>query len=349
MGIFGSLIKKEILHLLRDTRTVVLAIVMPLVLLLLFGFAISTEINDVRIAAVVEMHNDHTAQMLERFRVNPYFTFAGMTDAASVDGLMRRGEIDAALLLREDVGRLIPQIIVDASNPVVAQSSTVYIRGVLDEAGAEPPVIVRTMYNPQLKSAYNFVPGIMGMIFILICAMLTSVSIVSEKETGTMNLLLVSPIRPRTIIFGKLVPYFMLSCVILAVMLAMAYTVLELPSAGNVLSVVGVSLLYVVLSLSVGLLVSTMAASQIAALLISAVVFMIPVIMLSGMIFPIDNMPQILQYLSGVIPARWYIAAMRKLMIQQLPLSYVAGEVAVLAAMTVAILAAAIVKFNKKQ
>ena len=254
-----------------------------------------------------------------------------------MNSMMMRGETDAALLLRDDGGREVAQIIVDASNTVVAQAATMYIQGVLQEAGAGSPVTVRTLYNPQLKSAYNFVPGIMGMIFILICAIMTSVSIVSEKETGTMNLLLVSPVNPGTIVFGKLVPYFLLSCVILAVMLTMAYTVLGLPVSRSVFTVVAVSLLYIVLSLAIGLLVSTLVSSQVAALIVSAVVFMIPV-----------NMPLPLQFVSGIIPARWYISAMRKLMIQQLPLHYILQELAVLGVMTLGILAMATRKFNSK-
>lgn len=197
-----------------------------------------------------------------------------------------------------------------------------------------------------MKSAYNFVPGIMGMIFILICAIMTSVSIVREKENGTMDLLLVSPIKPGTIILGKLVPYFMLSCVILVIMLLISYTVLGLPLSASVISVIIVSLLYVILSLSLGLLVSTIANSQLTALIASAVVLMLPVIMLSGMIFPIDNMPKVLQGLSCIIPARWYIEAMRKLMIQQLDISYVALEILILAVMTIVLLTLSVVKFQ---
>lgn len=184
------------------------------------------------------------------------------------------------------------------------------------------------------------------MIFILICAIMTSVSIVREKETGTMDLLLVSPIKSRTIIFGKLVPYFLLSCIILAIMLLISYTVLELPMSVNILSVIAVSLLYVILSLSLGLFVSTVAETQLAALIISAAMLMIPIIMLSGMIYPIDNMPAVLQAVSCIIPARWYIAAMRKLMIQQLSIVYVAEEIIILFAMTSALLFLAIKKFS---
>lgn len=346
MGIFGSMVRKEALHLLRDTRTMVITMVMPLVLLLLFGFAISTEVNDVRIVAVVDHHTDETRDILERFAVNPYFTFLGLAPAGDVDALIRSGRADCALYLRNSDGALQKQVVVDASNTTSAQAMTAYVQGVVAGDPPHPPVLTRTLYNPRMESAYNFVPGIMGMIFILICAIMTSVSIVREKENGTMNLLLVSPVRPVTIILGKLVPYLVLSCVILAVMLLMAYTVLGLPASGNIINVVIFSLLYIILSLSIGLFVSTLVESQLSALIVSAVIFMLPVIMLSGMIFPIDNMPTILQYISGIVPARWYISAMRKLMIQQLDLGYVVREIAILLAMTAVMLILSIKKFN---
>lgn len=164
-----------------------------------------------------------------------------------------------------------------------------------------------------------------------------------------MDLLLVSPARPGSIIMGKLIPYFILSCTILAIMLVIAYTVLGLPLSGSIFSVIMVSLLYIVLALSIGLLVSTMVDSQLTALIVSAVIFMIPIIMLSGMIFPIDNMPPVLQYISCIIPARWYIEAMRKLMIQQLELIYVAREAIVLLSMTVVLLLLSIIKFRSSR
>lgn len=163
-----------------------------------------------------------------------------------------------------------------------------------------------------------------------------------------MDLLLVSPVRPGTVIFGKLIPYFLLSCAILSIMLLLAYTVLGLPASYTIVNVILVSLLYIGLSLSIGLLVSTIVNNQVSALIVSAVLFMLPVIMLSGMIFPIDNMPQPLQWLSCAIPARWYISAMRKLMIQQLEFRFVIKEVLILAGMTAAILAVSLKKFNSK-
>lgn len=219
MAIIKALIKKEAIHIVRDRRTMIITLLMPLVLLLLFGFAISTEVNDVRLVAVVGQHNDDTRDILERFRVNRYFTFQGLVAPSEVEEMLRSGRTDAAVYLQPDNGHCPIAIVVDASNTTSAQAMTMYIRGVIDASASRSPVLTYTLYNPQMKSAYNFVPGIMGMIFILICAIMTSVSIVREKENGTMDLLLVSPVRPATIILGKLVPYFVLSCVILAIML----------------------------------------------------------------------------------------------------------------------------------
>ncbi len=347
MSILASMIKKETLHTVRDARTVTIVLVMPVVLLLLFGFAISTEVNDVKVVAVIQQHDDGSRLLLERLRANPYFTFKGLVADNEVEPTLRRGLADAAVIQRTANDKSDYQIVVDASNTNIAQTATVYLESVI-AGNTESPVLINTLYNPLLKSAYNFVPGIMGMIFILICAMMTSVSIVSEKETGTMNLLLVSPVRPRTIILGKIVPYFILSCIILVLMLVIGYTVLDLPFSAEVFNVVWVSLLYIVLALALGLFISTLANTQVTALLVSGVLFMLPVIMLSGMIFPIENMPVPLQWLSCIIPARWYISAMRTLMIQQLPLQYIATEVAILTAMTLAVLALAIKKFNTK-
>lgn len=344
MTIFQSLVKKEALHVVRDTRTMLIIFFIPIVLLLLFGFAISTEVNQVRVMVVCEQQDDHTREVIERLQVNPYFDFQGMVSPVGADTQLRSGATDAIVYLRQDAS----QIVVDASNTTIAQAATAYIQNVIAGTGYSSPAVINTLYNPQLKSSYNFVPGIMGMIFILVCAIMTSVSIVSEKENGTMDLLLVSPVKPAAIILGKLVPYFLLSCGILSIILLLGYTVLGLPLSASIFNVIWVSLLYIVLSLAIGLFVSTVVDTQLAALMVSAILFMIPILMFSGMIFPIDNMPRVLQWFSCIVPARWYISAMRKLMIQQLPLPYVMQEVSIIAGMTVVIIVLAIKKFTKR-
>lgn len=348
MSIFQSIVRKEYVKLVRDPRTLLIVLVMPIVLLLLFGFAISTDINDVRIAAVVSDHTDRTRDILLRLQTNPYFTFVGLTEHQDIDRLLRTSEVDAVVVLETRGGDFRAQIVTDGSNTALAQSAQAYITQIITGPGEDSPVIGHILYNPQLKSAFNFVPGILGLIFLLICSIMTSVSIVSERQSGTMDLLLVSPVRPGTIIVGKLVPYLVLSCLILALMLAISYTVLGIPFSAKVVDVVLISMLYIALALSIGLFVSTLVKTEVAALIVSAIGFMIPVIMLSGMIFPIDNMPEILQWISCVVPARWYIAAMRKLMIQELPMEYVVTEVSVMAGMTAAMLLLAVRKFKSE-
>ncbi len=343
MNTLTAIIKKESLQILRDRRTAAIIILIPMMLLLLFGFAISTEVKQIRVATAIERPTDETRQVIQRLSNNEYIRFEGSITQPEIEPLLRRGEIDAALVIADNGSS---QIIVDASNPTIAQSATVYLRSAMNPA-AQAPVEMRTLYNPQMLSAYNFVPGIMGSIFILVCAMMTSVSIVGEKETGTMNLLLVSPVKPHTIIFGKLIPYFIISCIILAIILTLGYSVLQLPLSSSVWGVILLSLVYIVLSLSLGLLISTLTNSRMVALMISAMVLMMPILMLSGMIYPIDNMPRALQAISTIIPARWYIAATRKLMIQQLPLSRVVSEIMIMLAMTAVILTVAIRKFKK--
>ena len=199
-----------------------------------------------------------------------------------------------------------------------------------------------------MKSAYNFVPAIMGMLLMLVCAMMTSISIVREKEKGTMEVLLVSPIRPLMIIIAKAIPYLVLAFVILVSILLMARFVLGVPLAGSLAWIVIVSTIYILLALSLGLLISNVAQSQLVALLLSAMVLLMPIVMLSGMLFPIESMPTVLQWVSAVVPPRYYIEAMRKLMIMGVGIGEVVREVAILSGMTVLLLAVSLAKFKTR-
>lgn len=346
---FIPFIKKETLHILRDSRTMIIVLLIPVILMVLFGFAISMEVNNVNVVAVTPVQNDYVRGLLSRISENPYMTFKGCIAPGDIDATLRQGKADAVVVFGDDTPPAGIELIMDASKTNTVQSATAYIQGIVSEGQqAGKPIITRTLYNPQMKSAYNFVPGIMGMLFILICAMMTSVSIVREKETGTMEILLVSPVRPMRIVTAKLVPYFVLSCIVLSTILLIAYGLLELPLSASAFNVVGVSLLYIILSLALGILISTMTRRQVVALLVSAMLFMLPVIMLSGMLFPVENMPRVLQWISYVVPARWYIDAMRKLMIEQLPISGVLDDVIILTAMAFFIIAVAVGRFNDK-
>lgn len=346
---FRSFVRKETLHILRDPRTMAIVLLIPVILMILFGFAISTEVNNIRVAAVAPVQNDYVRGVMTRLNENPYTTFEGYITPGEADAILRRSEADAVLIFHPentetpDIG-----LVMDASQTSTVQAATACLQGIIAGGPGGTPVNIRTLYNPQMKSSYNFVPGIMGMLFMLICAMMTSVSIVREKETGTMEVLLVSPVRPLRIVLAKLVPYFVLSCLVLATILVIAYGLLDLPYSLTVIHVVWVSLLYIALSLALGILVSTLTEKQAVALIISAMLFMLPVIMLSGMLFPVENMPRILQGISCIVPARWYIDAMRKLMIEELPLTGVLKDVGIMLGMAVTITLAAVRNFNDK-
>ena len=229
----------------------------------------------------------------------------------------------------------------------MAQQWTTYAQQVI--LGGLPSMIsTRLLYNPQMRSAYNFVPAIMGMLLMLICAMMTSISIVREKERGTMEVLLVSPVRPLLVIVAKAVPYLVLAFMILASILLMSRFVLDVPLEGSILSIILVSGIYILLALSLGLLISNVAQSQLVALLMSAMVLLMPIVMLSGMLFPVESMPTPLQWLSAIVPPRYYIQAMRKLMIMGVGIREVSREVAILSAMTVFLLTVALAKFKNR-
>lgn len=346
---FIPFIKKETLHILRDSRTMIIVLLIPVILMVLFGFAISTEVNNVNVVAVTPVQNDYVREVLSRVSENSYITFKGCITPGDIDATLRQGKADAVIVFSNDTPTPGIELIMDASKTNTVQSAAAYVQGIVFAGGQTAvPIITRTLYNPQMKSAYNFVPGIMGMLFILICAMMTSVSIVREKETGTMEVLLVSPVRPMRIVIAKLVPYFILSCIVLTTILLIAYGLLDLPLSATVINVVWVSLLYIVLSLALGILISTTTEQQVVALLVSAMLFMLPVIMLSGMLFPVENMPRVLQWVSCIVPTRWYIDAMRKLMIEQLPISGVLDDVMIMVGMAALIITVAIRKFNDK-
>ena len=358
---FLSFVKKESLHILRDVRTMMIVLLIPAVLMILFGFAISTEVNNLNVAIVAPNRTEGVRQVVERLANNPYFTVIDYDSSIDIDKVLRSGKADAVVVFDEDYEHLIAQraegidthpaiqFIFDASNTNIAQTGAAYLQNVVSSDHTRQELInLHLLYNPQMKSAYNFVPGIMGLIFILICAMMTSVSIVREKEMGTMEVLLVSPVRPIKIILAKMIPYFVISCINLMTILFIAHYMLDVPMSGGLGGIIIISLIYLILALALGLLVSTLASSQVVALLISAMVMLLPMMMLSGMVFPIENLPTVLRPLPYIVPARWYIEAIRKMMIMGLPLSAVVKEVLILILMTFVLMGVSLKKFKDK-
>ena len=371
---FIAFVIKETKHILRDKRTMLILFGMPVVMMLLFGFAITTDVKNVRTVVVTSEMSPRTQQAVERLAQSEYFIITQTVNTPQeAERLIRSQKADMSLTPSpspkgEGSSNLQWQIMVDGSDPNMAQQWTTYAQSILSQpvdgkhyslpspfkfpsplgegVGVRPGLGVRLLYNPQMKSAYNFVPAIMGMLLMLICAMMTSISIVREKEKGTMEVLLVSPVRPLMVIIAKAVPYLILAFGILITILLMARFVLGVPLAGSLFWILAVSTLYILLALSLGLLISNVAQTQLVALLLSAMVLLMPVVMLSGMLFPVESMPTILQWISAIVPPRYYIETMRKLMIMGVGIGEAAHEVAVLAVMTVMLLAIALKKFN---
>jgi len=362
---FSAFVNKEFAHIFRDKRTVMVLIITPILLIFLFSFAISTEIRNINVAILMP-DDDHMVKRLgNSIDASNYFNLVDyLSSPDEIASLMRSGKIDVALtfnddfssnLLSADGSRI--DIIADASNPNIATTETMYLSGIISEwmesvgGSYETGRLagnVRMLYNPQLLSSYNFVPGILGLILMLICSLMTSVSIAREKETGTLEVLLVSPVKALTIIVAKMIPYLVVGVVDLVIILLMSKFILGLPMAGSLFWMCISSLIYIILGLSIGLLVSTVVKTQVVASLSVAIVFLFPMLMLSGMLFPIESMPRIFQYISCIIPARWYMAIMRNLMIQGTSFIYLAKEFVILIIMTVAVLGVALRKFNDK-
>ncbi len=383
---FIAFVIKEAKHILRDKRTMLILFGMPVVLMFLFGFAITTDVKNVRTVVVTSQMSPETQQAVNRLAQSEYFVITQTVNTPQeAEQLIRSQKADMALVFAKNHG---VQLIVDGSDPNMAQQWTAYAQQTLSvkneelriksscvpmvasqqswsddytQGGNIPQqsnhnssllplnsslITLHYLYNPQMRSAYNFVPAIMGMLLMLICAMMTSISIVREKERGTMEVLLVSPVRPLMVIIAKAVPYLVLAFAILITILLMARFVLGVPLQGSLFWILAVSTLYILLALSLGLLISSVAQTQLVALLLSAMVLLMPVVMLSGMLFPVESMPTILQWISAIVPPRYYIEAMRKLMIMGVGIGDVAREVAVLSGMTIVLLAIALKKFN---
>ena len=389
---FVSFVIKETRHILRDKRTMLILFGMPVVMMLLFGFAISTDVKNVRTIVVTSSVDHQTQQKVEALGANEYFNILyNVNTPAEAEQLIRNQKADLAVVFGQNYASKHQgiQIIVDGADPNMAQMYANYASQILGGKSEERRVknqyaatavdattdalpsslssdklapgqensslftlrsSLKTtlLFNPQMRSCYNFVPGIMGMLLMLICAMMTSISIVREKERGTMEVLLVSPVRPLMIIIAKVVPYLILAFSILASILLISRYILDVPIAGSLFWIFVVSGIYILVALSLGLLISTVAKTQLVALLASAMMLMLPSILLSGMMFPVESMPVVLQYISAVIPPRYYISAMRKLLIMGVDIDKVGHEIAVLLVMLAVLLTAALLNFKKR-
>lgn len=350
---FFAFVKKEFYHIVRDNRTLLILLGMPIAQILLFGFAINIEVQDVR-TVIFDLSQDAISKEIgTHIASNRNLKMLGYVHSnEEIESMMRKGEVDMAIVFEANFSENLThakkaqiQVITDTSDPNKGTIASNYALAIIGDYQKElsqtnhipyeiEPVS-RMLYNPELKSTYTFVPGVMGLVLTIICSIMTSVSIVREKERGTMEVLLASPVKPATILLAKAIPYLALSFVNLVTILLLSFFVLKVPIQGNLILLLAISTLFIFLSLSLGLLISTLVRTQVTAILISAIGLMMPTLILSGMIFPIFNMPLPLQWLSHIVPTRWYIAAVKKVMIEGQGILSIVKELSIILGMIV--------------
>lgn len=361
---FISFVKKEFHHIFRDKRTMIILLAMPVVQIIIFGFALTNEVKNSRIAVWDQSKDAATASLISKLEASRYFEVEQLiTGPGEVEKIFQKGKVKLALVIpphfNEDLlhfNKAQVQLIADASDPNVANTLTTYASAIIQDYQSVitqdkklPYTIetrVRMLYNPELKGAYNFVPGVMAMVLLLVCTMMTAITIVRERETGTMEIMLVSPAKPFKIIIAKAVPYFLLSAVNIASILLLSVFVLEVPVKGSLALLVGESLLFTLVSLALGLLISTKVATQQTALFISLVGLLLPTVMLSGFMFPIENMPLPLRTVSHLVPARWFYNIVRSVMIKGTGIEAVWKDTLILAGMLIVFAGLAIKNFK---
>lgn len=361
---FLVFIKKEWLHIWRDKRTLFILFGMPITQIILFGFALSNEVKNSKIAILNPSKDALSAQITEKINASRYFDLVKEIKTNSeIDLVLKSGEVNSVLVFPNNFekdfnhnGFNKVQFIADASEPNTATTLKNYMSNILmDFQKTKNPNVVnplqikteiRMLYNPQLKGAYNFVPGVMAMILLLVCTMMTSISIVKEKELGTMEVMLVSPLKPFMVIVAKAVPYFFLSMVNVVSILLLSVYALELPIKGSLVLLMAESMLFTITALSLGLLISTITGSQQVAMLISLVGMFLPTLMFSGFMFPIENMPLPLRTISNIVPAKWYFIIVKNVMLKGLGISGVLKETLILMGMTVFLLVLSVKKYK---
>lgn len=361
---FIGFVTKEFYHIFRDKRTMFILFGMPMVQIMLFGFAITNEINNVNIAIFDQSKDTETQQIINKISASNYFKIQDqITHEAQIESVFRTGKVKAVLVFEKDFIQNLQnkktakvQVITDATDPNMANTITNYINAILQNHSQEinknskPVYQIQTQtqlyYNPELKSVFTFVPGVMTVILMLVSAMMTSISITREKEMGTMEVLLVSPIKPFQVVIGKVFPYIFLSIINATIILLLGFFVFKMPIEGSLFLLAFESILFIITALSLGILISTIAQSQQTAMMFSLAGLMLPVIILSGFIFPISSMPLPLQIMSNIIPAKWFIIIIKAIMLKGATIHTIWKETLILVGMTVFFIALSVKKYK---
>ncbi|MBP7652995.1 ABC transporter permease [Candidatus Dependentiae bacterium] len=363
---FWAFIKKESYHILRDYRTLIILFGMPVIQIMLFGFAITNELNYAKIGILDNSKNEISSRLISKILSSGYFDLHNYFQSyEDIDKEFAKGKIKAAIIIPEKFGNRSEtaensavHLILDSSEPNTSNLLTAYISSIIKEFNAGflthdkmmkqiiPEVKMR--YNPELKSVYMFVPGLMSVILMLVSALMTSISITREKELGTMEILLVSPLKPVQIILGKVIPYIFLSFMNAVIILLLGRFVFEVPVFGNTALLLAECVLFIFTALSLGIMISSITSSQQTAMMIALVALMMPTILLSGFIFPIKNMPQALQILTNIIPAKWFIIIIKNIMLKGVGLNFVWKETLILFSMTLIFIFISVKKFKDR-
>lgn len=361
---FIAFVKKEFYHVLRDRRTLLILFGMPLAQILIFGFALTNEVKNARIVIVDHAGDDASRQLIARLAASNYFEIAAhVTDHAGVEAAFKRGDAKLAVVFPVNFQHDLAhqnhaqvQVIADASDPNTATTLTGYCSSIIRDhqatLGTDTTLSrriapeIRMLYNPQLKGAPNFVPGVMALVLMLVSVMMTAISIVREKETGTMEVLLVSPFKPAWVILSKAVPYLVLSLINVCTILLMSVFVLQLPVAGSWLLLFAESTLFIITCLTLGIFISIKTRSQQVAMLISLMGMLLPTVLFSGFMFPIENMPVPLQVISNIVPAKWFYSIVKAIMIKGVGLAGVWKETLILFGITLFFFAVSLRSFR---
>ena len=359
-----AFIRKEFYHVFRDRRTLLILFGIPIAQIILFGQALSSEVKNIGIAVLDEANNTYSQEITHRLQASPYFKLKDpLFHYNQVEDQFKRGTIKAALIFPPDFGKDLYtpsgtplQLITDGSDPNTAKTVQNYFSAMvasyqqeLNPAVQLPYQITvenRMLYNEEQNGSMNFVPGVIALVFMIVSTALTSVAVVREKELGTMEILLVSPFKPIMILIAKAVPYLILSLINFTVILLLSVYMLDVPIRGNLLLLYAESTLFIIICLSLGLLISTVTASQQTAMLIAMMGMMLPTAFFTGFMFPIENMPLIFQGISKVFPSSYYYSIVKKVMLKGLDFTYVWKETLILIAMAVIFLSLAMKKFK---
>jgi ABC-2 type transport system permease protein len=361
---FSAFIRKEFAHVLRDRKTLFILFGMPVAQILIFGFALTNEVKNSGILIVDQAKDIASRQIIGKMEASRYFEIQqATTDAAEIEAAFKRGTIKLALIFPANFSNDLLhnnsagiRVIADASDPNNATTLLHFVSSIIQDYQSElnettqlPYRIVpetRMLYNPQLKGAPNFVPGVMALVLMLVCVMLTAVSIVREKETGTMEVLLVSPFKPIYVILAKAIPYLFLSLINVVSILLLSVFVLELPVKGSILLLLMESTLFIITCLTLGIFISVKTSSQQVAMLISLMGLLLPTILFSGFMFPLENMPLPLQLIANIVPSKWYYIIVKNIMIKGLGFSAIWKETLILLGITVFLLIISLKSFK---